>query len=119
MLSRLVVVCAGLIALTAALTPMPAAAADRHITGTIHTLTAHQLDNAVYMYLEGKPVFGDGTGTCDSFWTANSMDDAKFHDFIYPLLITAKASGLQVKVSVDGCLGSNPKIYAVEFEPRE
>lgn len=87
------------------------------LTGTIHTLHVNLKSNRAHIYLDGKPTF-DGGG-CTNMWTANSLDDIKFRQFIWPLLMTAKATKEQITVNVDGCEGGiYPVIYSVDVVPR-
>ena len=86
------------------------------LVGTIHTLHINLQTNRAHIYYEGKPVF-DGGG-CPNFWTGNSLDDVKFRQFIWPLLMTAKAAKEQVRVGVIGCEVNYPVIYSVDVIPR-
>ena len=87
------------------------------LTGTIHTLHVNLKTNRAHIYLEGKPTF-DGGG-CQGYWTGNSLDDIKFRQFIWPLLMTAKSTKEQVRVAVDGCIGNYPIIKIIDFVPSQ
>jgi len=86
------------------------------LTGTIHTLHVNLQTNRAHIYFDGKPSF-DGGG-CPNFWTANSLDDTKFRQYIWPLLMTAKVTKEQVTVNVQGCTGTFPVITSVDVIPR-
>ncbi len=93
------------------------AGADASVTGTIQTLHINLESNMAHVQLQGKPAFDGGTG-CNIGWTGNSLDDERFMTTVWPLLVLAKARSLAVTISVNGCTGSYPRIYAVDVEPR-
>lgn len=96
---------------------LPVAASSQTIVGDVHTVHSNLSSRRVYMHLDGKPEF-DGIG-CVSYWTVNSMDDLDFKTYVLPLLLTARASQQQVRVTVDGCVGAYPRITAVDLNPRQ
>ena len=84
--------------------------------GTIHTLHVNSAIGRAYVQLEGLPYF-DGGG-CSSYWTNNLTSDEPFMKTVWPLLLTAKASGTPVKIYTTGCQDGWPKIVGVDLEPR-
>jgi len=87
------------------------------LTGYIQSLHANLNSKLFHIQLTGTPNF-DG-GSCKSVWTGNSLSDVNFRDFVMPLLIEAKAKGEKIRVWVSGCNKTYPKIYAVDWSPRE
>ena len=71
----------------------------------------------MFVYLEGQPTF-DGGG-CPSRWAGSFLDDAKFRQFVWPLLMTAKTTKEDILITVNGCIGAVPKIEWVDLLPRE
>lgn len=59
----------------------------------------------------------DGGG-CSSYWTANSLDDVDFMKYVWPLLLTAKATGTAVTLSVNGCVNTWGRVVQIDLEPR-
>ena len=87
------------------------------LTGYIQTLHVDLKSKLFYIQLMGTPQFNGGG--CKSIFTGNSLNNINFRDFVMPVLIAAKTKGGKVRVWVKGCNGSYPKIYAVDWSPRE
>ena len=87
------------------------------LTGIIHTLHVNLQSNRAHIYLDGKPNF-DGGG-CATYWTGNSLDDTKFMQYVWPLLLTAYTKNDPITVNVSGCLDGYPQIISVDILPRE
>jgi TolB-like protein len=82
-------------------------------TGVIQTIDFNRGDNLVKVFLKGKPIVG--AGSCQSYWSVNSLKNEKFMKFVKPNLVAAKSNKQRVKIWVTGCNGRFPKIYEVDL----
>lgn len=92
------------------------AAVANTVTGTIRSLYVDVESGRAFVQMDGLAQF-DGGG-CRVYWSANNLTDQGFVKFIWPLLMTAKASGSSVSIQVNGCNAGYPKIVAAEFDQR-
>lgn len=103
-----------LVAIVATLLCSGQAIAGDH-TGTIKTLHINLQTSFAHVKLNGVPVAGS---SCTNEFTANSVDDDRFMNLVWPVLIMAKSRNLPVTIKTDACLNGYPVIFAADVEPR-
>jgi hypothetical protein len=86
------------------------------LTGLIQTLHINLQTNYAHVQFVGAPTIYEAG--CPSVWTANSLDEEKFMKHVWPLLIAAKASGVQVTITTSDCVNGYPRIVTIDIEPR-
>jgi hypothetical protein len=86
-------------------------------TGTIKTLYINLQTATAHVKFNEAVTFTGGT-TCSNVFTGNSVDDDRFMNLVWPLLIMAKSRNLPVTILTEACLTSYPTIHAVDVEAR-
>jgi hypothetical protein len=78
--------------------------------------------NQVYVRLKetvGNAIpSGSPGGSCSNSFAFVNMSDANFKNFVYPLLLLAKASDEFITLRTSGCDGAFPIIIGVDYPPR-
>jgi hypothetical protein len=99
----------------AVLIASPLALADASLVAPVQTLAPNSPQGLVYIEMIGVPS-ADGGG-CPNILFVGLMSDANFKSFVFPTLLTAKATGQSVRLTVSGCYGQYPIVVGVQYEP--
>jgi hypothetical protein len=93
----------------------PVTLADASLVAPVQTLAPNSPQGPVYIEMIGVPS-ADGGG-CPNILFVGPMSDANFKSFVFPTLLTAKAAGQSVRLTVSGCYGQYPVVLGVQCEP--
>jgi hypothetical protein len=93
------------------------------LTGKIDVVAPYLAgQNQLYLTLKNttNSVVPDGSpgGTCSSSFAIALMSDANFKNFVYPLILLAKATDTSITLRTNGCYGTYPLIVGVDYTPR-
>jgi hypothetical protein len=92
--------------------------AQTSFIGKIQMIYPYLPQGLVYVHMQGYPTLNGGA--CPSQFFVAQMNDANFKAYVYSALLAAKASNADVRLVVDGCLGTlYPLIAGVEYSPRQ
>lgn len=88
------------------------------VTGTINTINAWSSSGTVMIQMVGRLTL-QGACAAPSQWFAAPFTDSNFRQFMYPVILEAKAIQDNITICADGCLSSTyPQIVSVEYSPR-
>ena len=91
--------------------------ADDGVIGKIQMIQPYLPQGLVYFTLQGAPTLNGGS--CPHSYFVGKMDDGNFKSFLYPVLLSAKATNADIKFIVNGCNGAYPLVVGAEYSPRE
>jgi hypothetical protein len=88
------------------------------VTGTINTINAWESSGTVMIQMSNRATL-QGTCPAPSQWFAQAFTDSNFRQFLYPVILEAKAAQDSITICASGCLSSTyPLIDSVEYSPR-
>jgi len=88
------------------------------VTGTINTVNAMEGAGIVIFQMAGRLTL-QGTCPAPAQWFGQFFTDNNFRQFIYPVMLIAKASQDTITICTNGCISSTyPQIDTVEYSPR-
>jgi hypothetical protein len=94
------------------------------LTGRIDVIApvAQGVQAQVYLRMKDTPGGALPSGlpgaSCSTQFAVAEMGDTNFKNFIYPLILMAKATDALITLRTNGCNGIYPMIIGIDYSPR-